>query len=402
MNTFKKMASVLLIAGCLSSPAIAQDPPQLSDKTFRTVNKVQKWIAEEKYAYAIEKLESAIESTKKKKYDRAVLLQQMGFLYSLREDYKQAANYFAQALEVNALPVPVAQQVRYSLAQLYLAEEQYQKSVNTMKAWFKVAETTEDKPNAHAYITLASAYVQMADYKNAIAPTKKAISMTKEPSESWYLLLLASHYELKQYKSTAGVLKTLTSKYPQKKRYWMQLSGIYMEMNQDRNSLAALEAAYELNLLENEKEYLRLVNFMAYQGIPYRAAKTLKLAMEQGNIEQTQKHVEKLASFYHQAQEVDQAILAYQQAYEMSPTAKSQIRIARLMLQDKQYKVASEYTKTYAPNANKDQVAELQYIKGMAHFEMKQPKLALNSMKKAASSKELRPTVSPWISFLEQ
>lgn len=104
MNTFKKLASVLLIAGCLSSPAIAQDPPQLSDKTFRTVNKVQKWIAEEKYAYAIEKLESAIESTKKKKYDRAVLLQQMGFLYSLREDYKQAANYFAQALEVNALP----------------------------------------------------------------------------------------------------------------------------------------------------------------------------------------------------------------------------------------------------------------------------------------------------------
>ena len=63
-----------------------------------------------------------------------------------------------------------------------------------------VIKTTEEKPQAHAYITLASAYAQLEQFKDVIAPTKQAIAMSKEPSESWYLLLMASHYELEQFK----------------------------------------------------------------------------------------------------------------------------------------------------------------------------------------------------------
>ncbi|TOM44846.1 hypothetical protein CGH79_18785, partial [Vibrio parahaemolyticus] len=232
----KLLASLVLLSGAYGAPGFA-NTPELSDKTFRTVNKVQELIATEKYADALSKLNSALSSTSKKQYDRAVLLQQMGFLYSLQDDYPKAAKYFADALSLNALPVPVAQQVRYSLAQLYLAEGQFKKSVATMNEWFKIAETTEEKPQAHAYITLASAYVQLEDYKNAIPPAKQAIAMSKEPSESWYQLLMSAHYELKQFKSVAGVLKILTTKYPKNKRYWTQLSGIYMELNQERNAL---------------------------------------------------------------------------------------------------------------------------------------------------------------------
>ncbi|OJI56844.1 hypothetical protein VV1062A_01371 [Vibrio vulnificus] len=189
MKSFKNvLASLTLIAGVILTPAQAKEAPELSDRTFRTVNKVQELIATEKYSAALEKLSDALEGTTKK-YDRAVLLQQTGFLYSLKEDYKNAAKYFAESLKLEALPVPVAQQVRYSLAQLYLSEEKYKQSVETMKTWFEIAKTTDEKPQAHAYITLASAYVQMDDYKNAIAPTKQAIAMSKNPSESWYPLL---------------------------------------------------------------------------------------------------------------------------------------------------------------------------------------------------------------------
>ncbi|GAL07600.1 TPR domain protein [Photobacterium aphoticum] len=258
------LASLLLLSGALAAPALAKENPELSDRTFRTVNKVQELIATERYSDAIARLNKALNSSGKKEYDRAVLLQQMGFLYSLKDNYPKAAEYFTKALKTDALPVPVAQQVRYSLAQLLLAEGKFRQSVNTMKTWFEVAKTTNEKPQAHAYITLASAYVQLEDYRNAIAPTKKAIAMTKSPSESWYVLLMAAHYELKQYKSVAGVLKTLTTKYPKKKQYWMQLSGIYMELNQEKNALATLELAHKFGLLDDEKELLRLSNFQAY------------------------------------------------------------------------------------------------------------------------------------------
>ncbi|ENG5982912.1 tetratricopeptide repeat protein [Vibrio sp. 1641] len=397
-----KVASLILFAGvAMTAPTMAKEAPQLSDRTFRTVNKVQELIATEKYSAAKEKLASALESTSSKKYDRAVLLQQTGFLYSLQDNYVQAAKYFAEALQLDALPVPVAQQVRYSLAQLYLAEEKYTLSVKTMKEWFKVAETTKEKPQAHAYITLASAYVQLEDYRNAIPPTQKAISMSKSPSESWYLILVASHYELGQLKSVASVLKTLTSKYPQKKRYWMQLSGVYMELGQERNSLATLEMVYKMGKLEGEKEYLRFVNFLAYQGIPYKAAKTLEKEMAAGNIEKTKENYDRLASFWQQAKELDKSILAYKKSYNLAPSAKTQIQIARLMIQDKQYSEATLFVESAASSASKEQKAELEYIRGMAYFELKQPQKALQAMKGAAQSPKFRSTVSPWINFLE-
>ncbi|MCA0935107.1 hypothetical protein LCL85_06050 [Vibrio alginolyticus] len=396
----KLLASLVIIAGAYGAPALSA-APELSDRTFRTVNKVQELIATEKYSEALSKLSSALESTEKRKYDRAVLLQQMGFLYSLQDNYSKAAKYFADALSLDALPVPVAQQVRYSLAQLYLAEGQFKKSVSTMNEWFKIAETTEEKPQAHAYITLASAYIQLEDYKNAIPPTKKAIAMSKDPSESWYQLLMSAHYELKQFKSVASVLKTLTTKYPKNKRYWTQLSGIYMELNQERNALSTLEMAHKMGLLEEEKEYLRLANFQAYQGVPYRAAKTLQAAFEEGHVERNAENLEKQGSFWQQAQELGRAIDVYQQAYNLAPTAETQIKIARLMILDKQYSEATKFTQNAASDAKRDQKGELAYIRGMAYFELNQPDNALKAMQSAAQSPDLKAVASPWINFLE-
>ena len=110
------LASLLILTGALAAPVMAKGNPELSDRTFKTVNKVQELIATEKYSQAIDKLESALDRTKSRKYDRAVLLQQMGFLYSMQDNYGKASQFFAKSLAEDALPVPVAQQVRYSLA----------------------------------------------------------------------------------------------------------------------------------------------------------------------------------------------------------------------------------------------------------------------------------------------
>ncbi|MFW1504069.1 hypothetical protein ACEWBU_24770, partial [Vibrio parahaemolyticus] len=89
-----RVAYLILLVGVSSAaPSLAKEAPQLSDRTFRTVNKVQELIATEKYSAAKEKLADALDSSGSKKYDRAVLLQQTGFLYSLQDNYVQAAKY---------------------------------------------------------------------------------------------------------------------------------------------------------------------------------------------------------------------------------------------------------------------------------------------------------------------
>lgn len=55
------LASVTLVAGAALAPAQAKEAPQLTDRTFRIVNKVQELIATEKYPAALEKLTDTLE-----------------------------------------------------------------------------------------------------------------------------------------------------------------------------------------------------------------------------------------------------------------------------------------------------------------------------------------------------
>lgn len=399
-NTLTRMLALALFALSLSSVSYGANNPELSDRTYRTVNKVQKYIANEAYQDAKAELESALDRSGNKKYDQAVLLQQLGYIYSIEDNYAKATEYFAQALKIDALPVAVAQQVRYSLAQLYMVQEKFANTIALMKQWFRIQLTEgEEKPDAMSYMTLASAYVQQEQFKQAIPEIKQAIALSDKPSESWYMMLMSAYYQTNDLANTANVLTTLTELFPEKKQYWKQLSGIEMERGKDGKALAALESAYKLGLLDEEKEILRLTDFLAYQSIPFRAATTLAKEIEKGTVEKTSEHLEKLGQYWHQAKELTKAITSYRAAYALDADPKTKLKIARLMIQDQQYKNIIDFASD-KQGVPFDVAAELEYLKGMAYFELENNAAALKAMQQAAKSNELKPMASPWIAFL--
>jgi tetratricopeptide (TPR) repeat protein len=399
-NTLTRMLALALFALSLSSVSYGANNPELSDRTYRTVNKVQKYIANEAYQDAKAELESALDRSGNKKYDQAVLLQQLGYIYSIEDNYAKATEYFAQALKIDALPVAVAQQVRYSLAQLYMVQEKFANTIALMKQWFRIQLTEgEEKPDAMSYMTLASAYVQQEQFKQAIPEIKQAIALSDKPSESWYMMLMSAYYQTNDLANTANVLTTLTELFPEKKQYWKQLSGIEMERGKDGKALAALESAYKLGLLDEEKEILRLTDFLAYQSIPFRAATTLAKEIEKGTVEKTSEHLDKLGQYWHQAKELTKAITSYRAAYALDADPKTKLKIARLMIQDQQYKNIIDFASD-KQGVPFDVAAELEYLKGMAYFELENNAAALKAMQQAAKSNELKPMASPWIAFL--
>ena len=76
--------------------------------------------------------------------------------------------------------------------------------------------------------------MQLKQYREAIPAVDNAIKLSagKAP-ESWYLLKMAAHYELKQYKPATEVLTALVDRYPEKKKYWTQLSAMHMQAGND-------------------------------------------------------------------------------------------------------------------------------------------------------------------------
>ncbi|MGL5091306.1 MAG: tetratricopeptide repeat protein [Aeromonas sobria] len=403
MNKLHKMIlAPVAMAVLLSTASWAAEQPALSDRAYRAVNKAQELITEKKYGEANAKLQDALSGAGDRVYDKGVILQTLGFVAAQQEKYGQATRYFADAIATGGLPPPVAQQVRYNLAQLYMAEGNYQGSIKTMKEWF-ANQGKDDKPNSHAYITLANAQVQLKQYRDAIPAVDQAIKLSagKAP-ESWYLLKMGAHYELKQYKPATEVLTSLVNMFPEKKKYWTQLSAMHMQAGNDGKALAALESAYNLGMLTEAAELQRLANYLAFSGIPHRAARVMEKGMKEGVIEQSASNYKTLANYWHQAKELDPAIDTLAKSYLLAPNADLQLKMARMMIQSKRYQDLVALATKPAANANGEQRADLKFLTGVAYFEQQKPKEALNAFTQAAQNGNVSGRASPWISFLKE
>ncbi|WP_111873460.1 tetratricopeptide repeat protein [Aeromonas bivalvium] len=403
MNKLHKgILAPVALAVLMSTASWAAEQPSLSDRAYRAVNKAQELIAAKKYGEANAKLQDALSGAGEKVYDKGVILQTLGFVAAQQEQYGKATKYFADAIATGGLPQPVAQQVRYNLAQLYMAEGNFRGSINTMKEWF-ASLGKEDKPTPHAYITLANAHVQLKQYREAIPAVDSAIRLSagKAP-ESWYLLKMGAHYELKQYKPATEVLTTLVGMFPEKKKYWTQLSAMYMQAGNDPKALAALESAYRLGMLTEQAELLRLANYLAFAGIPHRGARVLEKAMKEGQVERSVANLKTLANYWHQAKELDPAIDTLMTAYRQAPNAELQLKMARMMIQSKRYQDLVALAGKPAGNASALQRADLKFLTGVAYFEQNRPKEALTAFTQAAQNGQVSGRATPWISFLKE
>ena len=87
----------------------------------------------------------------------------------------------------------------------------------------------------------------------------KAISLAEKPKATWFQLLAANHYELKQYSDAAQALISMTTIWPNKPSYWEQLAGVYMVMEKPQLALASLKIAFHSQILDKESSLRSLV-----------------------------------------------------------------------------------------------------------------------------------------------
>ena len=113
--------------------------------------------------------------------------------------------------------------------------------------------------------------------------TKKGVAR-----ENHYLLKMAVFQELKQKLDVLPIYEILVQHYP-KKRYWVQLSGLYGSRDRQLDQMGALEAAYDDELLDKEREFLALAQLLMMHQNPYKAAKVMEDGFSQGVIKEKEK-----------------------------------------------------------------------------------------------------------------
>jgi tetratricopeptide (TPR) repeat protein len=397
------------------STALAQDkdaekkPPQetrrtpaLRNKVYERLSEAQVFVEAKQYTEAIEVLKDMEEQSGKRalnSYELANLYNLFAFVYYSQEDYDGALRAYSNVVKQPDIPIAMEINTRYTIAQLYFVKEEWEKGVNALLEWFKVAPDA----SAQAFILLGQGYYQMKDYDKSLDNTLTAINMYKEkgkvPKEQWYSLLRFLYFEKNDIKNTIATLEEMIVHYP-KKQYWVQLSHMYSEVKEEKKQLAAMETVYVQDLLTKDREQVTMAYLYLNADVPYKAARVLERGLKNESVEASSKTLEILGTSWRQAQEVKKSIPVMEEAAAKSDKGELYVRLGNVYLDNDEFEKAVEAIEKglKRPGVKREDTANLAL--GMAAFNAKKYSKARKAFNLAAKDKRSVKHAQSWLKYM--
>lgn len=371
----------------------------LRPEIFKKLDAARALADEKKYSQAIQELQ-ALEKRKRNSYETAMTYNMYAYVYFNQENYASAAKAYENVIATQNIPDSLAQTTLYSLAKLYLIQENYKKALEPLNKWFAMVET----PSAEAYVLRAQIFFQLEQYKKALPDVKQAISMTKEqgnqPRENWLMLERAVYYQNKDFANLARCLQDLATLYP-KGQYWIQLAAVYSELGKPMKELATLETAYEQGYLTRESELVNFAQALMGQEIPYKAAAVLEDGMKAGKIKEDARNLSTLGDAWMLAKEYDKAIAVMTRAADMSKAGKDYFKLAQIHTERQEWDLALRNVNLALQQEGLNQPQSAYILKGLVLFNMGELTDAKASFAKASGYEQAQKMAAQWIEYIE-
>ena len=367
-----------------------------------------------------------------KSYDRSVMWNAWAYVYMTDGKYPQAMDAYTKLMNEPEVTIGLRNGAILALAQLNLAQENYQKGIQLILQWMDEVETV----TAQSWSLLGQAYFAINDYRKSMSSLETAISLAEEegykPRESWYQLLAGCISELKEeigekesLLRQRDIFEILVNLYP-KKLYFIQLGGVYGQLGRERDYMITLKAAYQKDFLDKESEYLALAQLLLLNKNPYWAAEVLvsgqqkivttvetvvdEVTKEETKIEKTgpvvrdtEKNLKTLADAWRMAQEIDKAIPILERAAKMSKDGKSYVLLGNLYLSEDKVQDAVGAIKKGLEKGKIKDLSQVYLTLGQAHFELEEFDEAKKNFRIAArdKTKKIKTQANNWIKYTE-
>ncbi len=367
-----------------------------------------------------------------KSYDRSVMWNAWAYVYMTDGKYPQAMDAYTKLMNEPEVTIGLRNGAILALAQLNLAQENYQKGIQLILQWMDEVETV----TAQSWSLLGQAYFAINNYRKSMSSLETAISLAEEegykPRESWYQLLAGCISELKEeigekesLLRQRDIFEILVNLYP-KKLYFIQLGGVYGQLGRERDYMITLKAAYQKDFLDKESEYLALAQLLLLNKNPYWAAEVLvsgqqkivttvetvvdEVTKEETKIEKTgpvvrdtEKNLKTLADAWRMAQEIDKAIPILERAAKMSKDGKSYVLLGNLYLSEDKVQDAIGAIKKGLEKGKIKDLSQVYLTLGQAHFELEEFDEAKKNFRIAArdKKKKIKTQANNWIKYTE-
>ncbi len=234
-------------------------------------------------------------------------------------------------------PPEFAPRLRNLYATTLLAEEDYQGAVAQLELWATHSET----PHPHGLFLLGYACIRLERYDDAVLALERAVGSDYPTRDQWVELLAFAYTQVGRPEDAVGLLKSLIAERPERARWWKQLGGILMLLEQIPEGTAGLAVAQTLEPM-SYADQRRLARLFAHIGMPADGAELLGAAIDGREEAAGFEELMLLGELWMLARETDRAIEVFTAAQEVADQGEAALLIAQLHAQREEYASARD------------------------------------------------------------
>ena len=372
------MKKIILLILIISNLVYADNT--ISKKTYKQLQKAQKFIEKKEYKNAKDLLTSIL-SNNENAMEKTYALQSLANVYIKQNNYKQVINYYERIIKLNILQEADIDKIKFSLSKIYLSESLYKKSI----FYSKILLNSKNIKKNSLYENLALAYYYNGQYKNSSPFIKKVINFKKK-KEEWYRMLYSSYIEVKDYNLAISTLKYMVKNYSTKEEYWMQLISIYQTTKKYKKSLATLELAYEKNIINQKNNLMYFVNILLQNELHNKAALLVDNSIKKGLLVNNKKNFNIMISSYLNAKNHKKAIPKLLTS-KHSNTDKYKLILGNIYFNNAKYKSAINVLTKFKFTKNSKIDGQRNTLIALSFYELEKNLESKKYLKKAINNK---------------
>jgi tetratricopeptide (TPR) repeat protein len=338
---------MLLLAVALVAPAEAQrrrDAPARqvmfpdatrADVTPRTSQRFQRQMQrmidlsnKDEYEQSLKVAEEIIADARATPADRAFALQSASYAASQLDQYEKSLEYARRAVEEDALDNNAHFQLMRQVAQMQIAEEQYEEGVKLLDRYIR--ESGSVQPEVLAI--KGNAYYRMERFQEAADALRQAIDASDDPPDSWSQMLVATYIDMERPAEAAALAEEIAAKRPDDKRALTNVAAIYAQNDQFDKATEVLERIRARGMFTEERDYRQL--YAMYFNMDKQEARVIDVindGIAKGVLADNPDALNALAQAYYFSDRFDEAIETYRRAAAVAPDGEPALNLARLL-----------------------------------------------------------------------
>ena len=393
-----RLAVLIALLMLAVGPAFAQaNKYSFSQRNQKKMIKIVTLIQEEGDIEGARKILESINLKRAKPYGRARIYQMLGTMAASDEEFEKALDYLEKCVAEEALQPEEQLRSLYLVGQLQTMLERYDDAIVTLESWISQVET----PAPSSYYTLAVTYYQAERRDDAIAAIKKAVTLSNDPREAWYRLLLSLHLERSEYTEALSILDDIILSYP-KKAYWSQMAAIYAQLDDMGKSLAVQQLAKSEGYVTASRDLTRVAQMFMIEGLPHRGAAVMKQGIEDGSIEKTERAYRTYSDTLLQSREWEQALDPLGKAADLHKDGTLYVRLAQVNLQLGRWGDARSSLNLAFEKGDLSDEGQAHILFGIAAANDKKWSTSIAAFKRAQNFDGTRDVAGKWIKYVER